>query len=152
MELKIASCCGKPVDVPTMNGTKLRCPWSEALDFKQMLDTLRSRGVSRFEGYGISVEFHVEQPSTRTAFMQDMLMPTAPAAAVCPGPVMHRVMVGTLASQCPQCVLQAAPPAPPDEETCTCGHKILTDHGMTGCYHGCEMSTCGRQGTAGDDA
>lgn len=144
MELKIASCCGKPVDVLTMNGTKLRCPCGKALmdapqeektdargyfqglrettDALKFLSALRTGGVSRFDGYGISVSFHAEQQPARTGFMQDMLKPAV--------------------TQRPE----------DDEEACTCGHKIITDHGMTGCYHGCEMSTCGRQGTASDDA
>lgn len=92
------------------------------MELEPLLVLLRSHGIARYEADGISVEFHAEQQSTRTGFMQDMLK-SAPAAA-----------------------------QPPDDETCTCGHKILTDHNEQGCLHGCEIDTCGRQGTAGDDA
>lgn len=156
--------CGKvTIDAP-LSHRKDPPEWGELAPIASLLTLLRASGVARFEGRGISVSFHeLIGPPVQTA------QPDEEPPGVCPFPVMHRVMVGSPASQCRQCTMHipddqwgyyetnpligAKRKSPtPDEEQCTCGHKILTDHNEQGCLHGCALDTCGRQGMAGDDA
>lgn len=81
-----------------------------------LLNLLRAKGVARFEADGLSLSFH-EPANVFSKKAQDFVFE--------PG--------------------DKAQPPPPDEEQCTCGHKILTDHNEQGCLHGCALDTCGRE-------
>lgn len=83
-----------------------------------LLDGLRARGVARYEAAGICVSFHE------------------------PGLDRSMAMVASEYGKYETAIGPDSRP-PPDEDLCTCGHPILTDHMPTGCVHGCAIETCG---------
>lgn len=91
-----------------------------------LLDGLRARGVARYEADGICVSFHESIPK---------------GLGVAAGRRPSNAETSSAAT--PVRSDNSSPTGSMDEDLCTCGHAILTDHMPTGCVHGCAIETCG---------
>jgi len=62
--------------------------------------------------------------------------------------ITHLEWNGAVIDLSPQAFISSTPTpiAGEAEEACTCGHPLLTEHGETGCLHGCAIDSCARPG------